>query len=283
MKQRLYRWGATLVLVAGLTGCGSAGTRNVASRWVGVGGWSLNAVVGADASIPLQYAMFGIHKPSLAITSVRLTGVPDPSQLTGYNVVHHRWSPATKEYRISGTLVPNHSEHGTLRLEVRTNRWVRRVTWGSAAVRLVTNHVDWLVPVTGTAGAQGSFAMPELYVEELLNSSTKPITLLGLVQAGNYQILKTGAQATAMLPGGPAVPKGAHALNGFVVAPKQTVVVEVEFRVPRHNAVNVIFAPGLRIRQAGKVGTEPLQTSQWLTDFVPKPTTVVRPPNTVIP
>lgn len=282
IRRRVSQWVLGITLMAGLAGCGAPVSQSVPPRWIGAGGWSLNAVVGAGPPIPLQYSVFGVNEPPLTISSVGLQGTLSSTQLNGYSIVRHRWSAAVQEYRIAGLLMLNHTEHATLQLQIRSSRWTQRVMWGSVAARLVDPAVSWLTPIKGIAGTQGSFTMPELYAEELRNPGPSSIKVLGIVQAGAYRILATGAQLTTTLPPGPDMPKHTLALKGLVIPPQQTVVVEIEFLVPRHQAVNVIFVPGLRIERDRTIGVQPLATSQWLTDFVPRPTSVIRWPNTVI-
>ncbi len=266
-------------LIAGivLSSCGTQ-TRPT-PRWVGVGGWSLNAVVSpAQPQVHAMYAIFGNNAPSIAIRHLALGRDPNLA-LTTVSMALVHWPHNTREYRLQWTMSATKSLSRSLFLTVHTSHWTHTFPWGRVTIRVLPQSQTVLKPVEGTGGTQGAFLLHHLYTEVLQNNRAQPIILKGLVQAGDYTLARPEARLGQTLPHNNTIPQQARPLKNFVVPPHQKVVIYDWFMVSHKTATNVLFKPALTVQSGQQIMVQPLATTEWLTTFIPYPDVNVHVPN----
>ena len=260
-----------------LSSCGTQAMNT--PRWVGVGGWSLNAVVSpAKPQIRAMYSIFGNNVPLLAISHLDL-GRDSNLTLTNVSMSLVHWPHNTEEYRLQWAMSAKKSLSHSLFLTVQSSHWTHTFAWGTARIHVLPQSQTVLNPVEGTGGTQGAFLLHHLYAEVLQNNRTQPVILKGLVQAGHYRLARPKAMLGEMLPHNNTIPQQAQPLKNFVVPPNHKVVIYDWFTVSHKTATNLLFKPALTVQSGQQITVEPLATNEWLTTFIPYPNVRVHAPN----
>ena len=260
-----------------LSSCGTQAMN--APRWVGVGGWSLNAVVSPlKPQVRGMYSIFGNNVPSLAISHLDL-GHDSNLTLTNVSMALVHWPHNTEEYRLQWAMSAKRSLSHSLFLTVQSSHWTHTFAWGAARIHVLSQSQTVLKSVEGTGGTQGAFLLRHLYAEVLQNNRTQPVILKGLVQAGNYRLARSKAMLGQMLPDNNTISRQAQPLKNFVVPPNRRVVIYDWFTVSHKTATNLLFKPGLTVQSSQQTTVEPLATTEWLTTFIPYPNVRVHAPN----